>query len=118
VRGSSVVAEAEVSWPMKTEFTIDFLWVPESLGGHRAVPYSGMRLTIRWQRHIEAFLQRARDVECRSLSFDSDKALWRATCSLVSDDPVSADWLRDGELIELLNGYQVMAVGRIFGDDK
>ena len=98
---------------MKTELTIDFLWVPASLGGHRAEPYSGMRLTLRWQRHIAAFLHRARDVECRTLSFDPGKAQWKATCSLVSNDPVPADWLREDELIELLSGYRVLAVGRI-----
>jgi hypothetical protein len=98
---------------MKTGFTIDFLWVPESLGGHRSEPYTGMRLTIRWQRLLEAFLQRSRDVKCVLLGFNPKKAQWKATCSLVSNDPVPIDWLRDGVLVELLSGYRVLAVGRI-----
>jgi hypothetical protein len=98
---------------MKKILTIDFFWIPASVGGHRSDPYSGMRLTIRWQRHIEAFLQRARDVECGTLSFDPEKAQGKATFSFLSSDPVPSDWLREGELVELLSGYRVLAVGRI-----
>lgn len=98
---------------MKQRLTIDFVWIPPSLGGHTTIPYTGMRATIRWQRHIEAFLQCARDLECRLLSFDPTTSVGRASCFLTSDEPVPPEWLHDGELVELLSGFRVLAVGRL-----
>lgn len=54
-------------------------------------------------------------MECSALSFDAETAQWSAACVLVAEDPVPAEWLRDGALIELLSGYRVLAVGRISG---
>ncbi len=98
---------------MKEELIVDFIWIPAELGGHSAEPYSGMRLSIRWQRFIEAHLQCARDVECQLLAYDSKIARGKALCSLSSGEPVAADWLEDGQLVELLNGFRVLAVGKI-----
>lgn len=98
---------------MKTNLTLDFVWIPPSLGGHSHAPYKGMRLTIRWQRQIEAYLQCARDIECHTLRFDTKTSHGTAICTLSSDEPVPPEWLCDGELIELLNGFRVLAVGRI-----
>jgi hypothetical protein len=98
---------------MKTELRIDFMWIPSDLGGHNADPYSGMRLSIRWQRHLEAYLQCARDVECQLVAYDSSTSRGRAVCTLSAEAPVPAEWLQDGQLVELLNGFRVLAVGRI-----
>jgi hypothetical protein len=98
---------------MKTELTLDFIWIPASLGGHSSTPYTGMRMTIRWQRYINAYLQYARDIECRSLNFDPETLQGTATCFFPSDEPISPEWLCDGELVELLSGFRVLAVGRI-----
>lgn len=98
---------------MKTELRIDFIWIPSDLGGHSADPYSGMRLSIRWQRHLEAYLQCARDVECQLVSYDSSTSRGRAVCTLSAEALVPAEWLREGELVELLSGFRVLAVGQI-----
>lgn len=102
---------------MTTPLKIDFFWVPAPVGGHRSEPYSGMRLTIRWQRHIEAFLQRSRDVECVSLSFDPEQKRGTGTFAFLSDDALPSSWLQEGELIELLSSYKVLAVGKIIQSD-
>lgn len=102
---------------MAAALAIDFFWVPTSVGGHRSEPYSGMRLTIRWQRYLEAYLQRSRDVECISLTFDSKQGRGAGIFSLLSDDALPSEWLREGELIELLSGYKVLAVGKILHSD-
>jgi len=98
---------------MKTKLTLDFIWIPASLGGHGAVPYTGMRLTIRWQRYIDAYLQCTRDIECSSLNYDPKTLHGTATYFFASNEPVPSEWLRNGELVELLNGFRVLAVGRI-----
>ncbi|MBK8012137.1 MAG: hypothetical protein IPK13_12375 [Deltaproteobacteria bacterium] len=98
---------------MSTELHIDYLWVPHALGGHRAEPYAGMRSTIRWQRYLQEHLERARDVECTRISFDPGSLRGSATVRLISDAPVPPQWLQEGNLIELLDGYKVIAVGRI-----
>jgi len=72
-----------------------------------------MRLTVRWQRHLDEHLQGARDVDCRLLDFDPDTLRGRAICAYSTEPPISPDWLQDGQLIELLNGFRVLAVGKI-----
>jgi len=91
----------------------DFIWIPGSLGGHGSEPYKGMRTTIRWQKHLNEFLQCARDVQWESVDFDANTLQGRAACRLASDEPLPEGWLKEGELIELLNGYRVLAVGRL-----
>ena len=98
---------------MQKDLVLDFLWIPAELGGHSAEPYSGMRLSIRWQRFLDAYLQCARDVECRVLAYDSSTSRGKVACTLSSGAPVPAEWLQDGQLIELLNGFRVLAVGRV-----
>lgn len=97
------------------ELTFDFIWIPTSLGGHNGDPWIGMRVQIRWQKYVEAYLQCIRDVQCESLVFDSKTLQGTATCFFGSDEPIPPEWLREGELIELLSGFRVLAVGRIRG---
>jgi hypothetical protein len=98
---------------MRTELAVDFMWIPHDLGGHHAGPYSGMRLTIRWQRHLDAYLQCARDIECELQTYDANSSRGKALCTLVTDGVVPADLVQEGELVELLNGFRVLAVGKI-----
>lgn len=98
---------------MSTELEIEFLWIPRELGGHRSEPWLGMRPTVRWQRYLREHLERARDVECTRMAFNQASNRGSATLRLISDDPVPTEWLREDNLIELLDGYTVIAVGRI-----
>ncbi len=98
---------------MNTKLQFDFIWIPSSLGGHGSEPYEGMRTTIRWQRYLAEFLQCARDVQWTTFSFDPKTNQGNATCNLISEDPLPAIWIREGELIELLSGFRVLAIGRL-----
>jgi hypothetical protein len=98
---------------MKPDLMLDFLWVPHELGGHKAAPYTGMRLSIRWQSYLDEYLRCARDVECKVLDFDPLTAKGKASCTLSSVEAVPTEWLQDGELVELLNGFRVLAIGKI-----
>jgi hypothetical protein len=98
---------------MNTELSIEYLWIPQELGWHRSHPYRGMRPKIRWQRYLREHLERSRDVECTSMAFDPVTMRGVATLRLTSDDSVPTSWLHEGGLIDLLDGYRVIAVGRI-----
>ena len=98
---------------MPIELRLEYIWIPEEFGGHCRNPYDGMRLTIRWQKHIEDHLKCSRDVVCRDIYFDEKSRFGATRCTFPSDIPVSSTWLEPGELIELLNGFRVVAVGKI-----
>ena len=95
------------------QIIFDFIWVPSSLGGHGSEPYEGMKTTIRWQKYLNEFLQCARDVQWVSVDFEVNTRQGKAVCKFTSEEPLPEEWLREGELIELLNGYRVLAIGRL-----
>jgi len=103
---------------MTEVISIKFIWIPASLGGHTHTPWDGMRVSIRWQNHIDAYLECIRDIECSLVSYDPATLQGEITGRFTSDLPIPADWLCDGELIELLNGYRVLAVGCIYVPDS
>lgn len=96
-----------------TKLRFDFIWIPSFLGGHSSAPYEGMRTTIRWQKYLNEFLQCARDIQWEAINFDPGTSQGNATCKLTSGDPLPDEWLKGGELIELLSGFRVLAIGRI-----
>jgi len=98
---------------MKTELTIHFLWIPAELGGNQAGPYSGMRLSVRWQKYLAEYLECARDIECLALVFDPQTLRGQTTCTISSDEPLPSEWQEKGQLVELLNGFRVVAVGKL-----
>jgi hypothetical protein len=73
----------------------------------------GFRSTIRWQQYLQEHLERSRDVESLKVTFDPGSLRGTATLRLISDEPLPTEWLREGSLIELPDGYKVIAVGRI-----
>jgi len=98
---------------LNTKLHFDYIWIPSFLGGHNSSPYCGMRVTIRWQKYISEFLQCARDVQWEAFSLDEKTLQGKATCNLISGDPLPENWLREGELIEFLNGHRVLAIGKL-----
>lgn len=98
---------------MSHRITLSFLWIPPDLGGHSSGPYSGMRTQIRWQRYLKESLQGSRDVQSELLAFDPLTSKGMAVCTFASPDAIPVEWLKEGELVELLNGSRVLAVGKI-----
>lgn len=70
---------------------------------------------IRWQRHIAEHLELYRDVQVEQLIVDPGTRRGIAVVSLSGVEPVPSDWLNEGELVELLEGFKVVAVARITG---
>lgn len=102
--------------PMGIKLLLSFLWIPPDLGGHSDPPYEGMRLQIRWQRHIEEHLKYSRDVQCDVLDFDPQTSRGKLLATPISIVP--PEWLREGELVELVNGSRVLAIGKIEGHQE
>lgn len=96
---------------MNAVLTADFMWIPPDLGGHSSAPYSGMRLTIRWQRYLEEHLKLARDAQCQLMAFNTDTMRGRMTCTFNGQLP--SEWGSEGQLIELLSGFRVIAIGKV-----
>jgi hypothetical protein len=111
--GPTSEASALLRPSVSTELDIECLWVPKELGGSPAEPYAGMRPTIRWQRYLREHLERPREAEYVSVMYDPDTMRGSATVRIASEVLLPAEWLRDGCLIELLEGHEVIAVGRI-----
>jgi hypothetical protein len=49
------------------------------------------------------------------MGFDPLTSKGKARCTFASAEAVPSEWLQDGELVELLNGFRVLAVGKIAG---
>ncbi len=98
---------------MKTRLTLDLAWIPAELGGRLSAPCPGMRCSIRWQRYIAESLARLRDVSLleRVSSGESTRSRWLV--ETVASDLLPATHVLEGELVELLEGHRVVAVGRI-----
>lgn len=94
-------------------FRVLFIWIPREVGGHNGDPYVGMRLTIRWQRHIAEHLKLARDVECISVEYDHTRCQGIGVFRLNVNNPVPENWMLPGEAVELLSGFRVLAVGNL-----
>lgn len=96
-----------------TELYLDCLWLPTSHGGRQVDPQPGLRLGIRWQRYLNDTQDIYRDVQFVELSLDSLTRQGIAYVRLATEVP--DDWKQKGELVEILEGYKVVAVGRVTG---
>lgn len=94
-----------------TEVMIHCLWLPSSHGGRRSEPHSGLRLGIRWQRYIQEDGGVYRDAQFEKVWIDPATRQGPALVKLVSEVP--DDWLRQGELVEILEGFKVVAVAYV-----
>lgn len=56
---------------------------------------------------------RSRRAVSELVAFDPLTSKGTAVCTFASPDAIPAECLKDGELVELLNGSRVLAVGKI-----
>jgi hypothetical protein len=98
------------------ELRINCLWLPPSHGGRRFDPHPGLRLGIRWQQHVQDDRDIYRDVQFEELGFDPATRQGVAAIRLMSDVP--SDWVRHGELLEILEGFKVVAVGYVIDEGR
>lgn len=93
--------------------TVAVTWIKAEFGGRLHPPFIGMRTIIRFQRYINEWLSGAWDVEVKE--FEIDEATWSGITKLQfsSHTPDNLNGIKESELIELLDAYRVIAVGKI-----
>jgi len=87
-------------------------WISAAAGGRAHPPVCGLRPTVRWQRHVGEWLESAWDGEISRLAPPEDH-YQLVQLRFVENATINPDWLAVGELIELLDGARVIAVGVI-----
>ena len=77
------------------------------------MPQAGMRPTIRFQRHINAHVRGSWDVRIRRNHVDEQTWSGEVELELIKHESPYHSYVAIGELIELLEGYRVIGVGKI-----
>lgn len=95
------------------ELTLEFIWIPKSLGGHGAEPYEGMRTTIRWQRFLDESMRNAQDGEWSNIVYLSESQQGKAVYTLKTPELTPGNVDPAGEFVEFLSGQRVIAIGRV-----
>jgi len=98
---------------MKISLVADIEWMKNEHGGRRELPINGQRATIRWQRYIQDWLSTAWDVEILELDIEANTRCGTARLKFSEDASPDSKYLKQGELIELLDAYRVIGVGKI-----
>ncbi|WP_156962710.1 MULTISPECIES: hypothetical protein [Thalassospira] len=89
----------------------DFVWIPMSVGGVSFSPFVNMRTSIRWQKYYEYFLSCSHDIQWEEVEFNENTYQGKALGRFNSDASLPIYFLEDGEPLEFLSGYKVLAVG-------
>ncbi|MCX6840581.1 MAG: hypothetical protein NTX35_22600 [Verrucomicrobia bacterium] len=95
------------------QFTANLQWIKEQFGGRTHMPVAGLRPMIRIQRQVRSWLDEAVDVSVLSLGCDPETWSGEATIKVSPNSTRIFEQPQAGELIELLDGYRVIAVGKV-----
>lgn len=98
---------------MKLILVATVVWIKSECGGRSTEPVVGLRPTIRFQRYVEDWMKTAWDVEIIDLDIDTNTWSGLAKMKFTMNASPRKEWLKDGELIELLDAYRVIAVGKL-----
>ncbi len=102
---------------MSLTFTVTVQWLKPEVGGRQHDPVVGLRPTIRFQRAVGDWLSGGRDVEIINLDFDestgSSTVELRLANPAFEGEEKTRRHLVEDELVELLDSYRVIGVGRI-----
>jgi len=98
---------------MMLTINADVIWIKPEYGGRSKAPVVGLRPTIRFQRYIADWMEIAWDVEIIDLDIDENTWTGSVILKFIRNVKPKTEWLKEGELIELLDAYRVIAVGKI-----
>lgn len=91
------------------------VWIPVECGGRSTPPNIGLRPTIRFQRNAEKWTKIAWDVQIAALELISQSGVWTVELRFSEDASLDMECIKTGELIELLDAYRVIGVGKVTG---
>jgi hypothetical protein len=94
-------------------FRTHLQWIKEASGGRKHAPVAGLRPTLRLQRQVSQWLESAADVSVESLECDPETWAGEANIRVSPNSAPVLSPLQAGDLIELLDGCRVIAVGQV-----
>ena len=102
---------------MSLILTATITWIPVECGGRSSPHVVGLRPTIRPQKDIAGWLRGAWDVEIKAVEPTENPKCFIAKLRLTMGETARAAMgnMVEGDLIELLEAYRVIAVGKITG---
>jgi hypothetical protein len=98
---------------MKLILVASVVWIKSDFGGRSNKPVVGLRPTIRFQRYVADWISTAWDVEIIDIDIDQNTWSGKVKMRFTRNLSPKQEWLNNDELIELLDGYRVIAVGKI-----
>jgi hypothetical protein len=102
------------------EFTAILQWTKQEVGGRAHPPCAGLRPVIRFQKHIGTFVEGCWDVEILRVDVDQTTWIGETTMQYARTDwqgDLKAQFLKEDGYIELLDGFRVIALGRVIRVD-
>ena len=91
----------------------EFMWVPSEFGGNKGTPYPNMRTEIRWQHYFRDQEEATRDIQWIQFDYDEITRQGYAKCRFASDYPLPEGRLKPDQIIVILSGPKILALGRI-----
>ncbi len=96
-----------------SHFKIKVILIPALFGGLNGKLYENMRIGIRWQKYRSEMLNSRYDISLTNIQFNAVENVWEMYCHSIRELP--AEWMIEGELIELIETYNIVAIGKIEG---
>jgi len=98
---------------MASILDVAMTWIRSEYGGRASLPTIGLRSLFRFQRNVGKAEEISWDVQV--LSIQTDDSCWRGTAQLAFSEGATPnlELMKEGELIELREAYNVIGVGRI-----
>ncbi|XSG77492.1 hypothetical protein ACP8Y2_10830 [Herpetosiphon llansteffanensis] len=94
---------------MSNSIAFDFFWLPEQFSGHSQSPFVHMQTNIRG----ECIQFPMRMIEWIQLEYDQITSQGYALGKFIAAIPIHKEQFKCGELIKLIDGYTIIAVGKI-----
>lgn len=94
---------------MSNLIAFEFFWLPEQFSGHNQPPFVSMQTQIRGDSiHIPMLT-----IEWMQLEYNQITSEGYALGKLLIDIPTDKEQFKFGEMIKLIEGYTIIAVGKI-----
>ena len=84
-------------------------WIGKEFGGRKKRPTEGAKHNIRWQRYIQESFKDLLDVQIIEINSENNVVTLQFSKNII----VPSKYITSGQLIELLDAYNVVGIGKI-----
>ncbi len=94
---------------MSNLIAFEFFWLPAQFSGHNQPPFVSMQTQLRGDSiHIPMLT-----IEWMQLEYNQITSEGYALSKFITDIPIDKEQFKFGKLIKLIDGYTIIAVGKI-----